>query len=87
MIPTVLVLAFLGGLLVPRRVARVVAVVTLFWMVLLVVDGAPIDTSDLLGGAALGAVNAAVGAAMAWAIQVGDSLRRRFSRSRIPCRR
>ena len=74
MIPTVLVLAFLGGLLVPRRVARVVAVVTVFWMVLLVVDGAPTDTSDLLGGAALGAVNAAVGAAMAWAIQVGDSL-------------
>lgn len=69
MIPTALVLAFLGGLLLPRRVAWVVAVVTVFWIVLLVVDGAPTDTSDLLVGAALGAANATVGAAMAWVIR------------------
>jgi hypothetical protein len=46
-----------------------VAVVTVFWIVLLVVDGAPTDTSDLLVGAALGAANATVGAAMAWVIR------------------
>jgi hypothetical protein len=46
-----------------------VAVVTVFWIVLLLVDGAPTDTWDVIGGAALGAANATVGAAMAWAIR------------------
>jgi hypothetical protein len=69
LIPTVLVLAFLGGLLVPRRVAWVAAVVTVFWVVLLLIDGAPTDTLAVIGGAAYGAANAAVGAAMAWAIR------------------
>ena len=69
MIPTVLIPGFLGGWLLPRRVVWIVAAVTVFWVVLLVVDGAPTDGADLLGGAVLGAVNAAVGAAIGWAIR------------------
>ena len=68
MIPTALVLALVGGLVAPKRVVWVVATVTLFWVVLLVSDGSW-DGRELLGGAALGALNAVVGAAAGWAIR------------------
>jgi hypothetical protein len=68
LIPTALALAFLGGLVLPNRVPWVVAAVTVAWIVLLLVDGTR-EISHLIGGAALGALNASVGAAIAWAIR------------------
>ena len=68
MIPTALFLALVGGLVVSKRVVWVVAAVTLFWVVLLVSDGSG-DSRELFGGAALGALNAVVGAAAGWAIR------------------
>jgi len=70
LIPTPLVLALLGGLVLPRRAAWVVAAVTVAWVVLLLIDGTR-EISQLMGGGggAFGALNAAVGAAAAWAIR------------------
>lgn len=63
-----LALAFVGGLVVPKRTVWVVAAVTVFWIVLLLSDGSG-DNAQLLVGAAVGAVNAVVGAAAGWAIR------------------
>ncbi|MEG3615487.1 hypothetical protein [Isoptericola haloaureus] len=62
MIPTMIVL----GLLLGRWWRSALLTATLLWPVLLVVDGAvPLtDPAALLGGALLGALNAAVGAAV-----------------------
>ena len=74
MIPTVLAVAFVGGLLMPSRVVWVVTGSTTAWVVFVLIDGGTSGASELIGSAALGLLNAAVGGG------VGVVVRKAFSR-------
>ena len=81
MIPTVLVIAFVGGLLFPSRGWWIVAVSAVAWVaaVLVLVDGSNHNALELIGAAGVGALNAAVGVAagvaMRHAFQTDSRLR------------
>jgi hypothetical protein len=79
-IPTVLVVAFVGGLLFPARGWWIVAVTAIAWAVLVLfeVDGSQLNALELIGAAALGALNAAVG------VVAGIAIRRGFQRASRP---
>lgn len=74
MIPTVLVIAFLGAILWPTRAVVVVAATSVGWLALVLFEGSVSSPGGLVGSTALGVVNAAVGFAMGWTVrrQVGE---------------
>ena len=65
MIPTVLAIAFIGGVLRPRRGAPVVVVASVIWVAIGLVEGSIDSAGEFMGSTALGAVNAVVGFAVA----------------------
>ena len=69
MIPTVLAIAFIGGMLLPRRGARVVVVASVIWVAIVLVEGSTDSAGEMVGSTALGAVNAAVGFGLGWFVR------------------
>ncbi|MEX1207486.1 MAG: hypothetical protein WEE36_02620 [Acidimicrobiia bacterium] len=69
MIPTVLVIAFLGAILWPTRAVLVVAATVVVWISLATIDGSVSSPAEFVGSAALGVANAAVGFAIGWALR------------------
>lgn len=69
MIPTVLVIAFLGAILWPTRSVWVVAAISVAWLAVVWIDGNVSSPAELVGSAALGIVNAAVGFAIGWTVR------------------
>ena len=69
MIPTVLAIAVVGGVLLPRRGAPVVVVASVIWVAIGLVEGSIDSAGGLVGSTALGAVNAAVGFGLGWFIR------------------
>ncbi len=61
MIPTVLSIAFVGGFLLATRRYWVVAVTSVIWVAIVLIEGSTGSGVELLGSTALGAVNAAAG--------------------------
>ncbi len=69
MIPTVLAIAFVGGVLLPRRGAPVVVVASLIWIAIGLFEGSIDSAGKLVGSTGLGAVNAAVGFGLGWFVR------------------
>lgn len=70
MIPTLLVLAFVGAIVWPTRAVVVVAAIAVGWLLALVFfEGSESSAVDLVGAAALGVVNASVGFAIGWTVR------------------
>ncbi len=69
MIFTVLAIAFVGGVLLPRRGVPVVVVASVIWAAIGLVEGSIDSAGKLLGSTALGAVNAAVGFGFGWFVR------------------
>jgi hypothetical protein len=68
-IPTALVIAFLGAILWPTRAVLVTAAISMGWVALVLVEGSLSSLADRVGAAALGVVNAAVGFGVGWAVR------------------
>lgn len=60
MIPTVLLLALVGGIVLPRRLVWVGVGVTLVWALILLADGSMGSFAGFLGSLALAVANAIV---------------------------
>ena len=68
-IPTVLVIAFVGAIVWPARAVLVVAVTSVVWIAIVSIDGSVSSPAGFVGAAALGVANAAVGFAIGWAVR------------------
>lgn len=83
MIPTAILLGLIGGM-VPRYRWWAIPAVGIVWSIILETSGDPglVFAEIWIGGFALGALNAALGVAVAWALAgANDAIRTRRSES------
>jgi hypothetical protein len=65
-IPTVLVISFVGGVVVPKRGAWVVGVAIVTWIAIVLIDGSTNSVGEFAGSTGLAAANAVVGFGLGW---------------------
>lgn len=61
-------IAFVGGLLLPARGVWVVVVTSIAWVGIVLIKGSVDSGAEVVGAAALGAINAAAGFLLGWVV-------------------
>jgi hypothetical protein len=69
MIPTVLLIACVGGVLIPSRPTLVVVAITVAWATVIVFHGSTDSVAGFLGSISLGAINAIAAYALGWGLR------------------